>query len=96
MLDKIADALAAQCEPWAIDELKAERSYEQYQNDPVGFCEQELAETVMPDVIAMLESVRDNKGGVNTIETGTQATDWSRLTRGLSRPMLIRLASRAA
>jgi len=34
--------------------------YFRYQNDPVGFCEEVLGETLTPDIKLMMESVRDN------------------------------------
>jgi len=35
--------------------------YEKYQDDPVGFCEQELGETLTPDIEKLMRSVRDNQ-----------------------------------
>lgn len=40
---------------------KAENDFAKYQDDPVGFCEEILGESLTDDVIEMMESVRDNQ-----------------------------------
>ena len=37
------------------------QDFSQYQNDPVGFAEEVLGETLTPDVKKMMESVRDHQ-----------------------------------
>jgi hypothetical protein len=48
----------------SLDSLKAMASRESffsYQDNPIGFCETVLGETITPDVRAMMESVRDHQ-----------------------------------
>ncbi|HDO36675.1 MAG TPA: hypothetical protein ENH07_10345 [Nitrospirae bacterium] len=49
----------------------AESKYEQYQDDPVGFCEDILGESLTDDVIAMMNSVRDHQVTVAISGNGT-------------------------
>ena len=58
-VDVLADIVKKNSRKGALDEIEGEKTYDQYQNDPVGFCEKELGETLTPDVIKMMESVRD-------------------------------------
>ena len=58
------DALMAQVVPSAAasaeHQKKSKAPYPQYQNDPYGFCTKVLGESFAPDVIPVMESVRDN------------------------------------
>ena len=59
--EKFAAILAGQLQPGVIESLMRESQYEEYQNDPVGFCTEVLKETITDDVQAMMESVRDHQ-----------------------------------
>lgn len=60
--DKLSDQFLRMFGVDAVrDFLSCDKSdYSKYQSDPVGFCEHVLNEQLTPDVVAMLESVRDN------------------------------------
>jgi len=57
--DLFAAAIAAKAKPGAIDQIRAQSSYQTYRADPVGFCEEVLHEALTDDVKCMMESVRD-------------------------------------
>lgn len=59
--EAFAAILASKCAPGVLDSFLSKSTYTQYQDNPVGFCEDILGETLTPDVIAMMESVRDNQ-----------------------------------
>ena len=59
-IDKLADIILAQTGKSDLDALLNEVDFSRYQDDPVGFCEEVLGETLTDDVKVMLESVRDN------------------------------------
>jgi hypothetical protein len=69
--DEFAAILASKMKPGALAALKSKQKYLQYGNDPVGFCTEVLGETLTPDVIAMMESVRDN---LITVAVSSNAT----------------------
>jgi hypothetical protein len=74
-IDKISDIvinqLRSQMKPGVLTSLKSKQSYLQYADDPVGFCRNELGETLTDDVVSMLESVRDNIVTVAVSSNGT-------------------------
>lgn len=63
LLDPVefAALLASKCQPGVIENLLKESKYEEYQEDPVGFCEDVLGATITDDVKRMMESVRDHQ-----------------------------------
>jgi hypothetical protein len=67
----LASNLATLATPEAIEDLAMEGRFAKYQDDPVGFCEDVLGETLTSDVKAMMESVRDN---LITIAVSANAT----------------------
>jgi len=73
-IDKLADIILAQTGKSDLDALLNEVDFSQYQDDPVGFCEEVLGETLTPDVKIMLESVRDNPVTVAISATATGKT----------------------
>jgi len=62
LLDRLLNSLDAHL---GVD---SEQDFEKYKDDPVGFCEEVLGETLTDDVKRLMESVRDN-------------TMWARRTR---------------
>lgn len=73
-IDRLTSLILSQSNSKAIVELMADTNYTtfvKYQDDPVGFCEDVLGETLTDDVKAMLESVRDN---VVTVAISANAT----------------------
>jgi len=60
--EQFADFLLSVLPKSIIEKSLAELSnnFNKYQNDPVAFCSEILNETLTPDIIKMLESVRDN------------------------------------
>ena len=59
--EEFAAILKSKIDPQVLADLKAENQYIQYQNNPVGFCTEILGESLTDDVIAMMESARDNQ-----------------------------------
>lgn len=59
--EEFAAILKSKLDPKVLADLKAENQYIKYQNDPVGFCTEILGESLTDDVVAMMESVRDNQ-----------------------------------
>lgn len=68
---EFAAFLASKMKPEALKSFQLKKDYLQYADDPVGFCTNELGETLTDDVISMLESVRDN---IITIAVSSNAT----------------------
>jgi len=60
-IDRFASLILQQSKPEYIDSFLAGSQYLEYKDDPVGFCEQVLRETLTDDVKAMMESVRDHQ-----------------------------------
>ena len=60
-LDAFADVFTSELAPNVLESFLSKTTYTQYQDDPVGFCEDVLGESLTDDVIAMMESVRDNQ-----------------------------------
>lgn len=69
--DVFAAILASKMKPGALTAMKSKQSYLQYRDDPVGFCENILGETLTDDVVKMMESVRDN---LVTVAVSSNAT----------------------
>ncbi len=69
-----AEAFAARLQPEAAKIIISKQTYKQYENDPVGFCEKELGETLTPDIIKMMESVRDHQVTVAVSSNATGKT----------------------
>jgi len=69
--DEFAAMLASKMKPGALSVMKSKQSYLQYADNPVGFCKDILGETLTDDVIAMMESVRDN---IVTVAVSSNAT----------------------
>jgi len=60
--EQFAAIIANECDPGVIQSiLKSPIALAAYQEEPVGFCTEVLGETLTDDVIAMMESVRDNQ-----------------------------------
>lgn len=70
-IELLTSAIISQSKPKAVDFFIGSNRYEQYQNNPVGFCEEVLGDTLTDDVKTMLESVRDN---VVTVAISANAT----------------------
>lgn len=68
---EFAAILASKAKPRALKAIQSKQSYTQYANDPVGFCKDILGEKLTDDVVAMMESVRDNEV---TIAVSSNAT----------------------
>jgi len=69
-IDIIADQIIAGLGVEAALEI-AGGTWEQYKNDPVGFAQDVLGISLTPDVVRMMESVRDNRITVCRSATGT-------------------------
>lgn len=59
--EEMAAFFAGRLQSGVIDRLTDEFHYNQYQDDPVGFCRNVLNTSLTDDVKAMMESVRDNQ-----------------------------------
>ena len=59
--EQFAAILAGKLAPGVLESLKKENQYQQYQDDPVGFCKDILNTSITDDVTAMMESVRDHQ-----------------------------------
>lgn len=70
-IDRFTSLILQQSKPEYIDSFLADSQYLEYQDDPVGFCEQVLGETLTDDVKAMMESVRDHQVTVAVSGNGT-------------------------
>jgi hypothetical protein len=70
-IENLASIIMSQSNKDDIDAFLGKVDFSQYQDDPVGFCEKVLGETLTDDVKAMLESVRDN---VVTVAISANAT----------------------
>lgn len=69
-VDKLASLILSQAKPDACAFL-AQSKYEKYQDDPIGFIETELGETLTDDLKAMALSVRDHQVTVAVSANGT-------------------------
>ncbi|MFZ2809406.1 MAG: hypothetical protein WAZ60_23730 [Desulfosalsimonadaceae bacterium] len=58
-IDRFAAAIAARALPGALETIKSQFSYSEYRDDPIGFCEDILHETLTDDVKKMMQSVQD-------------------------------------
>lgn len=58
--EQYAERLRSIFGPEIIQQVCGGGIYAKYQNDPVGFCTEVLGEKFTPDVVRLLESVRDN------------------------------------
>ena len=58
--DKFASILVSKLSPTALEAIRKQNKYQDYQNNPVGFCENVLRETLTDDIKEMLNSLRDN------------------------------------
>lgn len=76
-LQNFAAAFTSRLQPEALTTLISKQTYHGYANDPVGFCEKELGETLTPDIVKMLESVRDHQVTVAVSSNATGKTHGS-------------------
>ena len=67
----LIDGIYDQATVKAIKSLESGSNYLKYQDDPVGFCEEVLGETLTDDVKAMMISVRDNPVTIAISANGT-------------------------
>ena len=72
--DKLTSLIFSQTTLKGIQALADENKYLKYQDDPVGFCEEVLHETLTDDIKIMMESVRDNPITVAVSANGTGKT----------------------
>jgi len=60
-VESLVSSIISRAPAKTINTFLEEDRYKKYQDDPVGFCEQVLGETLTDDIKAMMESVRDNQ-----------------------------------
>lgn len=70
----MADSLHKKIKPNVFKFFDFNVDYSKYQQDPVGFCENELGETLTDDIKIMMESVRDNEVTVAVSANATGKT----------------------
>jgi hypothetical protein len=70
-ISALASSLAGLVTPEAIKDLAMEGRFIKYKDDPVGFCEDVLDETLTDEVKLLANSVKDNKISIGVSATGT-------------------------
>lgn len=73
-MDVLANSVRDILSPEALDFLRSQLGYTQYQNDPVGFGEKVLNESYTDEVKILMESVRDYPITIAVSATGTGKT----------------------
>lgn len=73
-IDHLTSLILHQSNPKAVESLIADSKYLEYQDDPIGFCEEVLGETLTDDLKKMLESVRDHEVTIAISSNGTGKT----------------------
>jgi len=70
-VESLVSSIISRAPAKTINTFLEEDRYKKYQDDPVGFCEQVLGETLTDDLKVMLESIRDNEITVAISSNGT-------------------------
>src|SRR4030042_680799 len=73
-LQNFAAAFTSRFPPGSCYIPSSKEKKQQYENDPVGFCEKELGETLTLDIVKMMESVRDHQVTVAVSSNATGKT----------------------